>query len=155
MRSCARFSLFFIGLFCLLSFLPAFCWAEDVEDLSALTTEQLLMRLQTNSDQMKELLQTQQIQLQESQTQLQQALKDLDLSRLQLNQAQLQSQTLETQLLDLKNSLKTTTESFQNYRAVSEKTISFLNARITILTVGIVTVALVGTAAVIALVMAP
>lgn len=154
MRSCARYSLSFIGLLCLLFLLPAFCWAGDAEDLSVLTTEQLLIRLQTNSDQMKSLLQTQRIQLEESQSQLTQALLELDLAQTQLGEAQSLSQQLKIQLSDLESSLKTTTESFQNYRAASEKTVSFLNARIRILTVGLVSIVVVGTAAVIALVIA-
>lgn len=151
MRSRRFFFLFFSLCFLLPALLPA---AEQGEDLSLLTTGELLIRLQTNSEQMKSLLQTQRQQLEESQSQLAQALMQLDLAQTQLGEAQILSQQQKTQLANLENSLKTTTESFQSYREESTQTIQFLNSRLRILRIGIVSLVVVGAAAVIVLVMA-
>lgn len=139
MRKSRKRLLISFSLFC---FLPAFLWAA--EDLGAMTTEQLLTRLQANSQRESELLQQQRLQLENSQMQLEKALSELSLAQRQLQQALKSSQELSSQLRSLSGSLQTTQRSFQSYADATDRTIAAQARSMTLLTTGMVSLSVLG-----------
>lgn len=139
MRKSRKRLLISFSLFC---FLPAFLRAA--EDLSAMTAEQLLTRLQTNSQRESELLQQQRLQLEKSQQRLSAAQAELSLAQRQLQQAKSQSLELSSQLRSLTTSLQMTQRSFQSYADATDRTIAAQARSITLLKTGMVSLSVLG-----------